>query len=89
MVKKRTRLDVIKDILVVLRNGHKVKITHLIYKSNLSSGSIKDYLKELVENGLVSEVKNSERVYYQITSKGNQFLEDFDKIMIFSEAYGL
>lgn len=89
MVRKRTKLEVIKDILIVLRNEHKVKITHLIYKSNLSSGSIKFYIDELMKNNLVEEVDNSGKKYYQITQKGNKFLEDFNKIMVFSESYGL
>ena len=89
MVKKRTKLEVIKDILIVLRSEHKVKITHLIYKSNLSSGSIKSYINNLIKNGLMDEVNNSGKKYYQITQKGNKFLEDFNKIMVFSESYGL
>ena len=89
MVKKRTRLEVIKDLLLVLRNEHKVKITHLIYKSNLSSGSIRPYIDDLVKNGLIEEVDNSGKKYYQITQKGNKFLEDFNRIMVFSESYGL
>jgi len=89
MVKKRTRLEVIKDLLMVLRNDRKVKITHLIYKSNLSSGSIKLYIDELMKNGLIEEVNDSGKKCYQITTKGNKFLEDFRKIMVFSESYGL
>lgn len=89
MVKKRTRLEVIKDLLVVLRNDRNVKITHLIYKSNLSSGSIKSYVDELIKNNLIEEINNSGKKHYQITQKGNKFLEDFNKIMIFSESYGL
>lgn len=88
-MKKRTKLEVIKDILMVLRNERKVKITHLIYKSNLSSGSIKSYIIDLLKNNLVEEVDNSGKRYYQITQKGNTFLEDFNKIMVFSESYGL
>ena len=89
MVKKRTKLEVIRDLLMVLRNEHRVKITHLIYKSNLSSGSIKSYIDELMKNNLIEEINNSGKKYYQITQKGNKFLEDFNKIMVFSESYGL
>ena len=35
------------------------------------------------------EISNSGKKYYQITQKGNKFLEDFNKIMVFSESYGL
>ncbi|MCA9485545.1 MAG: DUF4364 family protein [Nanoarchaeota archaeon] len=89
MTKKRTRLEVIKDILSVLYNGRDVKITHLIYKANLSNNSIKPYVKELLENQLMEEIRTKNKRTYKITEKGKDFLEEFEKIKIFSEAYGL
>lgn len=89
MNKKRTRLEVIKDILSILSSGKEVKITHLIYKGNLSNNSIKPYIKELLQNDLMKETKEKEKKLYAITDKGREFLAEFNKIKIFSEAYGL
>lgn len=88
-MKKRTRLEVIRDILEILRENRQVKITHLIYKSNLSNNSIKPYLNDLLENNMVEESIESERRLFKITKKGNEFLEEFNKIKIFSESFGL
>lgn len=88
-MKKRIRLEVIRDILKILRENREVKITHLIYKSNLSNNSIKPYLKDLLENNMIEEIIKDERRLFKITKKGNEFLEEFNKIKIFSESFGL
>lgn len=89
MNKKRTKLEVIRDVLAVLREHGNVKITHLIYKSNLSYIIIKEYIKELTEKGMIKYNEQDDKRFYTITPKGMQFLREFEKIKIFSEAYGL
>ena len=88
-MKKRTRLEVIRDILEILRENKQTKITHLIYKSNLSNNSIKPYLKDLLENGMIEQTVSNEKREFKIASKGHVFLEEFNKIKIFSESFGL
>ena len=65
-MKKRTRLEVIKDILEILRGKPGVRITHLIYKSNLSNNSIKPYISELIEKGLVVMENNDKNKIFVI-----------------------
>lgn len=89
MNKKRTKLEVIRDVLNVLKEHGNVKITHLIYKSNLSYVIIKEYIKELTERGMMKPIKQEEKSFYTITPRGLQFLKEFEKIKIFTEAYGL
>ena len=88
-MKKRTRLEVIRDILNILRENKQSKITHLIYKSNLSNNSIKPYLNDLLGNKMIEEAVEDEKRVFKITKKGNEFLEEFNKIKIFSESFGL
>lgn len=88
-MKKRTKLEVIKDLLLILRENKKVKITHLIYKANLSNNSIKPYLEDLQKNKLIDQLDEKGRKLFIITKKGYEFLEEFNKIKIFSESYGL
>ena len=88
-MKKRTRLEVIKDLLDVLQKNKQVKITHLIYKANLSNNSIKPYIEYLLKNNLAEQMIIDERRVFKITPKGNEFLLEFNKIKIFSESYGL
>ena len=89
MTKKRTKLEVTKDLLEILGKGRKVKKTHLIYKANLSNNSIKPYLDGIIKNGLIVEVKENGKNIFMISEKGVAFLEEFNKIKIFTDAYGL
>ncbi len=88
-MKKRTRLEVLKDILDILGKRREVKITHLVYKANLSNNSIKPYIEYLLENNLTELKKTKAGKRYIITTKGQEFLNEFEKIKIFSESYGL
>ncbi|MBS3077631.1 hypothetical protein J4233_05155 [Candidatus Pacearchaeota archaeon] len=89
MAKKRTKLEVIKDLLEVLKKGKQAKITHLIYKANLSNNSIKPYLEELINNKLMESKEEAGKKYFIITKKGEEFLQEYNKIIILSESYGL
>ena len=89
MTQKRTKLEVTKDLLEILAKGKKVKKTHLIYKANLSNNSIKPYLDSLLKNELIKQIYGEGRNFFVITEKGISFLEEFSKIKIFSDAYGL
>lgn len=73
----------------MLKNNGKVKITHLIYKANLSNNSIKPYLDGMIKNKLMQEVFEDDKKFYAITARGLKFLEEFYKIKIFSESFGL
>ena len=88
-MKKRTKLEVIRDLLLVLKSKKNIRITPLIYKSNLSNNSIKPYIEELMEKELMEKNVVGKDVFFNITKKGFEFLEEFNKIKVFSDAYGL
>ncbi len=78
-----------KDILEILGKRREVKITHLVYKANLSNNSIKPYIKYLINNSLIEILRDKHGKRFVITQKGVDFLNEFEKIKIFSESYGL
>ena len=90
MNKKRTRLEVMHDILEVVkgRNG-KIKPTHILYKSNLSYQMMEEYLKELMGKGFLLEIKNKESRTYALTDKGFQFLQQYSMVKDFTSSFGL
>ena len=90
MNKKRTRLEVIRDILIVIkeRNG-KIKPTHILYKSNLSYQMMEEYLNELISKQFISELKTKESKCYAITEKGQKFLQQYGVISDFVSSFGL
>ncbi len=88
MKNKRNRLNTIVDILTLLKEHKNLKITPLIYKSNLSSRSIKSYILELSSKELISERAINGKKNFIITPKGIKFLEEFSNIKVFAESYG-
>jgi predicted transcriptional regulator len=74
MGKYRGRLQIIADILSVVRNG--AKKTHVMYQANLSYTLLSRYLTEVLESGLVS-CDNEDR--YNLTRRGKNFLDIFNE----------
>ena len=90
MNKKRSKLQVIHDILEVIkeRNG-KIKPTHILYKSNLSHQMMGEYLDELISKGFIQEKNLEKSKTYLITDKGLNYLNKYSLIKEFTESFGL
>ena len=79
MFEKRDRVTIIVNILETLKDRHKGKRkTNIMQSANLSTDQVKRYLELLYINGLVR--KNEET--YQLTQKGIEFLEIFQRLRI-------
>jgi len=74
MGKYRGRLEIIADILSVIRDG--AKKTHVMYQANLSHTLLSRYLNEVLEAGLVT-VDNKDS--YRLTRRGQNFLDRFSE----------
>lgn len=81
-MKKRDRMEVIHDILAVIRdNNNSIKPTPLLRKSNLSSNNFSEYYKELLEKEFVKEIIDRKgHKYITLTDKGFKFLEKYQMI---------
>ncbi|HLD00542.1 MAG TPA: winged helix-turn-helix domain-containing protein [Candidatus Nanoarchaeia archaeon] len=96
MASRRSRLELIFDILLAIQNkGGKIKPTHLMYKSNLSHKLLNNYLEELIRRGLInteeefSKKKQKSNKSVLITEKGLNFLAEFRRMREFTDAFGL
>ena len=90
MEKKRDRLEVIRDILRVIQTGSgKIKPTQILYKSNLSHGMMKDYIKDILSMGLAKETHSKEGRTYSITEKGLKYISEYKTIINFMDSFGL
>jgi predicted transcriptional regulator len=88
--KKRNRLEVIRDILTVIKQkSGTIKPTHILYKSNLSYAMMEEYLGELLGKKFITEEIDAGHKRYSITEKGAQYLEKYRFIAEFSESFGL
>lgn len=90
MNRKRDRLQIIHDILKVIKekNG-RIKPTHVLYKSNLSHQMMDEYMKELLEKGFIVEENGKEGKTYSVTLKGQQYLNQYRLIINFTSSFGL
>ena len=90
-MKKRERLEVIYDILNIIRDSkNSIKPTPLLRKSNLSSNNFSEYYKELQEKEFVKEILDKKgRKYITLTDKGFTFLEKYKVITGFIEEFEL
>jgi predicted transcriptional regulator len=75
--KNRNRLGIVANILTIAKQG--ALKTHLMYKANLSYTMLRDYLKFLLDNGLLSESRYPEDkvTLYRTTEKGTRFLDSY------------
>jgi len=96
MATRRSRLELIFDILLAIQNkGGKIKPTHLMYKSNLSHKLLNNYLDELIQKELVMiqeeivKKKKAPNKTVHITEKGLGFLAEFRRMREFTDAFGL
>lgn len=90
MNKKRNRLEIIRDILEVIRNkSGKIKPTHILYKSNLSHAMMEEYLTELKQKEFIKEQKTAVSRTYIITEKGLKYLSQYSLVSEFASSFGL
>ncbi len=88
---KRSRLEIIRDILTVIRDSNSsISPTKLLRLSNLSYQMFEEYLGELEGKGLV-ELKpyKGKRKVYSLTEKGRMFIEKYEDFVSFLRDFGL
>ncbi|MEK6926968.1 MAG: DUF4364 family protein [Nanoarchaeota archaeon] len=90
MAKKRNRLEIIRDILEVIKNkSGKIRPTHILYKSNLSYGMMEEYMNELMEKQFIIISTHNGNKTYSITEKGINYLSQYKMISQFTDSFGL
>lgn len=90
MKKKRERLEVINDILLVIRNNnHSIRPTKLLRMSNLSPQMFKEYLEELTQKEFIEHSTEKNSKIYLITTKGLEFLDYYKTVVVFIKNLGL
>ena len=69
---RRNQISIMNDLLYTLQEPR--KLTHILYKSNMSYGQLKKYLDNMITMGLIERQKYPFRTY-RITSKGKLFMD--------------
>lgn len=83
---RRDQLTIMSDLLDIVSQPQ--RLTHILYKSNMSYGQLSRYLEDMKEMGFVESKSKPYRAYV-VTQKGKQFnemlglkKEDIDSIKV-------
>ena len=69
------------DILKILAQKGPLKLTHIMYKSNVNCSVLKEYLEFLIKQEMIEEkTLRKERNVYAITKKGQNVLVYFREL---------
>jgi len=80
---RRSKMEMHLDILKTLAQKGSLKLTHIMYKSNVNCCILKEYLEFLTQQKLVEEkTLTKERTVYEITEKGLTVLKYFRELQI-------
>lgn len=90
MTGRRTKMDIVFDMLQAIQDkGGVILPTHLLYKSNLSHGRLKQYVEELKVKALIAETERKGKTVFIITEQGAKFLANYKQLKEFTDAFGL
>ena len=76
--KRRDRMFIIAEILNIAKSGS-LK-TQIMYRANLSFAQLNEYLSFLTEMELLEIKEEEKKTIYEITEKGDQYLEKYKDI---------
>jgi predicted transcriptional regulator len=77
MVMKRSRHEIIFQILEICKNG--ASKTRIVYQANLNFKTVNPYLDLLIKNELI-EKKVDHNILYETTERGNNLSQNFKEI---------
>jgi predicted transcriptional regulator len=79
MGRRRGEVEILIDILGISLKG--VKVTRLMYKSNLSYSTLRKYLSAMTKQGLIAKVCNNDgSTVYCATEKGKLVLDRLKEV---------
>jgi len=85
---KRNKLEIIRDILKIIKENRSIKPTPLIRKSNLSTSRFKEYYSELLDKEFIKETYGKNKKI-TLSEKGNKYLEKYSTIINFIDEFEL
>jgi len=79
MGRRRGEVQILIDILGISLRG--VKVTHLMYKANLSYSTLRKYLSKMSKRGLIVKAYNNDgSMVYRATEKGKRVLDRLQEV---------
>jgi len=88
-IKRRNRLQIIHDMVLLVSTYKELGPTRFLSKSNLSPQLFKSYLQELLDKGFVGFTLKKDRKVFFLLPKGYDFLLEFKTLERFIDNFGL
>jgi len=80
---RRSKLETYLGILGVLESTGRLKLTHIMYETNVNCCVLKKYLSLLMKQGLVEKrTAGRQRIVYSITLRGVTVLNYFRELKL-------
>jgi predicted transcriptional regulator len=79
----RSKIQIMGDVLNLATAG--IKMTHVMYRANLSYEQAHLYLGDLIEKRLVIQDVSRDGIVYRTTERGREFLQYYQRIAEFLE----
>ncbi|PIN92163.1 hypothetical protein COX99_03545 [Candidatus Pacearchaeota archaeon CG_4_10_14_0_2_um_filter_31_10] len=87
---KRNKLEIIKDILIIIKENNTIRPTPLLRKANISSGRSVEYFNELIKKRFIEEkIDKDGNKFISLREKGLKFLEKYKTIIEFIDEFEL
>ncbi len=81
MGRRRDEVEILMDVLSIALKD--VKLTHLMYRANLSYSVLRKYLFAALDKGWICKVNNSDgSVVYRTTEKGRLLLKKWRDVKL-------
>ena len=77
---RRSKLEMHVAILKVLANKGPMKMTHIMYKTNLNSGVLRENIDFLIKQKVIEEKTIKRRTIFAITQHGINILKYFNEL---------
>jgi len=88
--KYRSQMKILADMLEAIESeGGRALPTRIMFRANLSYDRLERYLSDLVQLGLVEELRDGDKVAYGLTGKGVNYLVEFRRVVDFAKAFGI
>lgn len=77
---RRSRLEIILDILKVIAGNGSLRPTHIMYKANITWETLKQNLSYLKQLNAINEIVEEDGTYFTATPIGLEVLAHYNRI---------
>lgn len=78
---RRSKYEIVSEILTISNTREGVNITKIVYSANLNFKNAQEIIGELVRNCMLEKVNGDGRIKYRTTKKGLEFISKYETLV--------